>query len=156
MAEATFEMTSVCQSPGNTQTQEAVSGNSSITVNVEKSIQGSARGTFTFHMRGLNVKNVESGPFGLGRSDPFYEISKKNADHEKGIVRWSPVYRSEHVDDNLNPFFKEHVMSLEELCYCDLDCPLRISIFDWERSGKHKLIGQVRLFYKLLASILAS
>ena len=50
------------------------------------------------------------------------------------------------VDDNLNPFFKEHVMSLEELCYCDLDWPLRISIFDWERSGKHKLIGQVRLF----------
>lgn len=151
MAEATFEMTSVCQSPGNTQTQETLIGNGNITVNVEKSIQGSARGKLVFHMRGLNVKNVESGVWGLGRSDPFYEISKKNADHEKGIVRWSPVYRSEKIDDNLNPFFNEHMMSLEELCYCDLDWPLRISIFDWEKSGKHKLIGQVRLFVSLLA-----
>lgn len=143
MAEAAFEMTAVCQSPGNTQTQEEVNGNGIISVNVEKSIQGSAHGTFIFQMRGLNIKNVESGPLGLGRSDPFYVISKKNADHEKGIVRWSPVYRSERIDDNLNPFFSQHTMTLEALCYCNLDWPLRITILDWERNHKHKVIGQV-------------
>lgn len=31
---------------------------------------------------------VEPGMLGLGRSDPFFEIAKKNADHEHGIVRW--------------------------------------------------------------------
>lgn len=145
MAEAGFEMTAVCQSPGNTQTQDAVNGDGSISVNVEKSIQGNSKGNFIFQMRGLNIKNVESGPLGLGRSDPFYEIAKKNADHEKGIVRWSPVYRSDRVDDNLNPFFDQHTMTLEALCYCDLDWPLRITILDWERDGKHKVIGHVSL-----------
>ena len=144
MAEATFEMTGVYQSPGNTQSQ-VVDDNGILTVNVEQSIRGNAKGMFSFQMRGLNIKNVESGPLGLGRSDPFYEIAKKNVDLERGVVRWNPVYRSETIMDNLNPMFSPHAMSLEELCYCDLDCPLRISIFDWEKSGKHKLIGQVRV-----------
>lgn len=32
-------------------------------------------------------------------------------------------------------------MSLEELCYCDLDWPLRITILDWQGNGKHRIIG---------------
>jgi len=151
MAEATFEMTGVYQSPGSTQEQE-VDGKGKIKVSVEESIRGNANGKFNFQMRGLNIKNVESGPLGLGRSDPFYEIAKKYTDLNSGIVRWNPVYRSEHITDNLNPFFSSHTMSLEELCYCDLDWPLRITIFDWEKSGKHKLIGQVRLWVHCAAA----
>lgn len=45
-------------------------------------------GDFTLHLRGLDIKNVEAGPLGLGRSDPFYEVLRKNADHAAGIVRW--------------------------------------------------------------------
>jgi hypothetical protein len=89
MAEADFEMTEVFNSPGNTQSQEdQIDGHGTIYVNVEESVRGNAKGTITFQMRGLDIKNVESGPLGLGRSDPFYEIAKKNADYEKGIVRW--------------------------------------------------------------------
>lgn len=142
MAEATFEMTGVYQSPGNTQVEE-LDGNGTICVSVEESVRGDSFGTFDLHIRGLHLKNVESGPLGLGRSDPFYELSKKNADYDKGIVRWNPVYRSETITDNLNPFFAaQPSMSLEAVCYCDIDWPLRITIFDWERNGKHKLIGQ--------------
>jgi Ca2+-dependent lipid-binding protein len=143
MAEANFEMTSVCQSPGNAQFEDVDGKNGRIYVNVEESVRGDAVGTFTFHMRGLDIKNVESGPLGLGRSDPFYEIAKKNADHDKGIVRWNTVYRSPTILNNLNPFFDLHVMSLEELCYCDLDWPLRITIFDWQGNGKHRIIGMI-------------
>lgn len=39
-------------------------------------------------LRGLDIKNVEPGIFGLGRSDPFFELSRKNADHAAGVVRW--------------------------------------------------------------------
>ena len=52
------------------------------------------------------------------------------------------VYRSEHIDDHLNPFWEEFSIGLEELCYCDLEWPLKLSVFDWEKSGKHWLIGQ--------------
>ena len=65
MAEANFEMTEVYRSPGNNQCED-VDGNGRIYVSVEESIRGDAVGTFTFHIRGLDIKNVESGPLGLG------------------------------------------------------------------------------------------
>ena len=57
MAEANFEMTEVYESPGNTQFED-VGNNAKIYVNVEQSVRGSSLGTFTFHMRGLDIKNV--------------------------------------------------------------------------------------------------
>jgi len=33
-------------------------------------------------------------------------------------------------------------IGLEELCYCDLNWPLRIAVFDWEKSGDHRRIGE--------------
>lgn len=149
MAEANFEMTEVYQSPGNTQFEE-VNGNVRIYVNVEESIRGTAAGTFSFQMRGLDIKNVEMGPLGLGRSDPFYEIAKKNADLDKGIVRWNTIYRSPKILNNLNPLFNPHDISLEELCYCDLEWPLRITILDWEADGKHRTIGMFETTVKNL------
>ena len=38
-------------------------------MNVEESVRGNAKGIITLHMRGLDIKNVGSGPLGLGRSD---------------------------------------------------------------------------------------
>jgi hypothetical protein len=55
---------------------------------VEESQKGESKGRMTLHLRGLDIKNVEPGLLGLGRSDPFFEISKKNADHAAGVVRW--------------------------------------------------------------------
>ena len=49
---------------------------------------GTSIGTARIHLRALDVKNVEPGMLGLGLSDPFYEIAKKNADPTHGIVRW--------------------------------------------------------------------
>jgi hypothetical protein len=56
---------------------------------MEESIKGTAaNGTAHVHLRGLDMKNVEPGLLGLGRTDPFFEISKKNADYAAGVVVW--------------------------------------------------------------------
>jgi hypothetical protein len=55
---------------------------------MEESVKGTDTGFFTLHLRGLDIENVEPGLFGLGRSDPFFEIAKKDADHTAGVVRW--------------------------------------------------------------------
>lgn len=144
----------------------------SIFASVEESVQGDAQGSADIHLRGLDIKNIEPGLLGLGRSDPFFEIRKKSADHASGVVRWSPVYRSEHIFNHLNPYWKPFSIGLEEvrmirgwqmrlrpfgtdcdersfscfalqLCHCDLDWPIRVTVMDWERNGKHRPIGQI-------------
>mmetsp|Transcript_29680 Transcript_29680/g.71451 ORF Transcript_29680/g.71451 Transcript_29680/m.71451 type:complete len:137 (-) Transcript_29680:95-505(-) len=88
------------------------------------------------------MKNVEPGIFGLGRSDPFYEISKKDSDYSVAHVKWNVVYRSETVHNHLNPLWDAASIGLEELCYGKLDWPLRIQVLDYNNNGKHTVIGE--------------
>lgn len=60
----------------------------SIYAQLEESIKGDRTGHVTMHLRGLDIKNIEPGLLGLGRSDPFFEIAKKHADHAAGVVSW--------------------------------------------------------------------
>lgn len=57
-------------------------------MSVEESLKGDSSGTCTLHLRGLDIMNVEPGIMGLGRSDPFFVIARKNADYAAGVVRW--------------------------------------------------------------------
>ena len=52
------------------------------------------------------------------------------------------MYRSEHINDHLNPYWEPFTIGLEELCYCDLEWPLKIAVYDWEESGRHRQIGE--------------
>jgi len=88
------------------------------------------------------MKNVEPGAFGLGRSDPFFELAKKNADYSIAQVKWNVVYRSEEINNNLNPYWKPASIGLEELCYGKLDWPLKITVYDHNGNGKHTMIGE--------------
>lgn len=88
------------------------------------------------------MKNVEPGAFGLGRSDPFFEIAKKNADYSIAQVKWNVVYRSEQIDNNLNPYWRPATIGLEELCYGDLSWPLKIIVLDHNSNGMHRKIGE--------------
>ena len=105
--------------------------------------------------RGLDIKNVEPGLLGLGRSDPFVELSKKNADHVAGVVRWNVVHRSDHIKDHLNPFWSSFVVGLEQLCYNDLSWPIRVVVKDWQANGKHRVIGQFETTPQTLMSRVA-
>ena len=104
---------------------------------------GNTAGTIKLRLRGLDMKNVEPGVFGLGRSDPFFEISKKDSDYMSGHEKWNVVYRSNYISDNLNPYWESFELPLEELCYGQLDWPLRITVWDHNDDGKHTLIGEV-------------
>jgi Ca2+-dependent lipid-binding protein len=116
---------------------------SSIFCHIEKSLLGNATGSLRLHLRGLDMKNVEPGAFGLGRSDPFFEISKRDADYTSGHVKWNVVYRSKHIENNLNPYWDWFELPLEDLCYGKLDWPLKISFYDHNDKRRHKLIGEI-------------
>jgi hypothetical protein len=75
---------------------------------LEESIKGDALGTAHMHLRALDMKNVEPGLLGLGRTDPFFEISKKNADYAAGVVVWyvcvsSPAFFYVHARPRFVP-----------------------------------------------------
>ena len=111
-----------------------------------ESITGSLNPTnlVTLQFRLLDVKNIEPGILGLGRTDPFFEIQKKNVDPVVGIINWITAYRSEHIHDNLNPVFKSFDLCVEDLCYADEDWPLRMVVYDWQKNGKHRMLGMAQ------------
>ena len=47
-------------------------------------------------------------------------------------------------------------MSLEELCYCDLDWPIKLSVWDFQENGAHRIIGEVETTLQLLTQTVAS
>eukprot|EP00525_Craspedostauros_australis_P000470 CAMPEP_0198133292 /NCGR_PEP_ID=MMETSP1442-20131203/59489_1 /TAXON_ID= /ORGANISM="Craspedostauros australis, Strain CCMP3328" /LENGTH=315 /DNA_ID=CAMNT_0043794407 /DNA_START=171 /DNA_END=1118 /DNA_ORIENTATION=+ len=140
MATAEFEATSVYQSQGKNSTED-IGKRGKLHIHIEESFVGDLRGKMKLQLRGLDMKNVEPGPFGLGRSDPFFEIAKKNADHHIAQVNWNVVYRSEHIDNNLNPYWDPTVIDLEKLCFGREDWPLKVSVYDHNEDGNHVLIG---------------
>jgi len=84
------------------------------------------------------LKNVE-GVF--RKSDPFYEVYR-NVDSAGGDT-WELQFRSEVVKDNLNPIWDAQTLDLSRLCGGDLDLPIRIKVFDYERSGDHVPMGMI-------------
>lgn len=52
------------------------------------------------------------------------------------------MYRSETIDNNLNPYWREATIGLEQLCYGKLDWPLKVSVLDHNDNGKHVVIGE--------------
>ncbi len=89
-------------------------------------------------LRGVKLTNVDGI---LGKSDPFYTISSQiNAASDR---LWQPVYRSETINNNLDPVWDSFTLPLDKLCGGNKDLPLLIEVSDWEKSGKHKTIGSV-------------
>jgi Ca2+-dependent lipid-binding protein len=151
LGEASFEATEVFSAPGHLQAHiMSPRGKAKIYVSVLESNQGVQEGYMELQLRGLDIRNVEAGILGLGRSDPFVEIAKKNADHASGVVRWNVVHRSPQIVNHLNPFWDEFSLSLEELCNNDLNWPIRIVVKDWQPNGRHRVIGLFETTPKIL------
>lgn len=142
LGQANCEATEVFSSPGHVQVRSLSTGRGTVTISLQPSQAGSGE-KLQLQLRGLDIRNVEPGLLGLGRSDPFFEIAKKNADHAAGIVGWNVVYRSKHIPNHLNPYWDSFTMSLEDLCTGDLDLPLLVMVKDHQQyRGRHRLIGQ--------------
>jgi len=140
MAVAEFELTAVYQSDSNCDSRELKEGGR-MYATVTESLKGTDTGTFTLQLRGLDIENIELGVLQLGKSDPFYEIHRK-VDPSSSEIRWVPVYRSEVIENNLNPFWDPLTISLEELCCGDLESRLKIQVLDRQKNGKHRVIGE--------------
>ena len=52
------------------------------------------------------------------------------------------IFRSQYILNHLNPLWDEFTLSLEELCYGDLNWPIKFTVYDYNNNGVHKEIGE--------------
>ena len=81
------------------------------------------------------------------KSDPFMEISRVN---ENG--GFSKVYRTETVDNNLNPLWKPIIIEVSRLCSSDYNQQLKFDVFDEDFGGKDDFIGS---FFTTVRTLIA-
>eukprot|EP00757_Euglenozoa_sp_SAG-D1_P023611 gene23611-1469_t len=83
-------------------------------------------------------------------SDPFFVISRKADNcpqlHTNYINQVFPRFKSEVIDDNLNPVWKERTVPVQRLLgKSTLDSrksvELLVTVMDFEEDGMHKVIG---------------
>jgi copine 1/2/3 len=65
---------------------------------------------------------------------------------------WSNVWKNNHIASTLNPRWASAKIPMVTLCNADIDRPLRITIWDWEKSGRHKFMGRVETNVRTLLS----
>ncbi len=73
------------------------------------------------------------------KSDPFFEL-RRTYDGPGGGA-WIPVYRSKHIQNNLNPTWEPATVDVNQLCDGDLNRKIQVAIFDFEGDGKHDSMG---------------
>ena len=73
----------------------------------------------------------------LGKSDPYYTLSKKM---ENG--QWALVHKSEVIYNNCNPRWPIMDKSANEICNGDYQRELKIEIFDYDSTSKDDVIGE--------------
>lgn len=144
MGTALFEVGEVLGQRGNVASKGLQTGGA-VYVHIERSRADGTKGSVTLQLRGLNISNVQT----LGRkASPFYELYRK-VELQTGAV-WSSVYRSNVLRGDLNPKWSETELNLEAACNGDLDRVIKVVVYDYRNSGKHKLIGEfeasIRLF----------
>ncbi len=79
---------------------------------------------------GLDKKDTFS------KSDPVLIISKVT-----GSGQFTPVHKTEVVNNSLNPEWHPFSISVRDLCNGDYDRNLQFEVFDWDSDGKSDLIG---------------
>uniref|UniRef100_A0A1B6LVM2 Copine-3 n=1 Tax=Graphocephala atropunctata TaxID=36148 RepID=A0A1B6LVM2_9HEMI len=95
---------------------------------------------FKFSGHKLDKKDI------FGKSDPFLEIHKSMESGEYSIV-----HKTEVIKYNLNPHWKLFSIPVRTLCNGDYDRNLKLVCYDWNKSGRHSLIGEFYTTLKQLA-----
>ena len=105
-------------------------------------------GDIVFQFACKNVKDINL----FSKSDPFVQILKPHVSKaaEKNIEYleandWVLALETNHVDNNLNPVFHKQKINCFQLCYNELDMPLKIEIRDYSEDSYHKLISSASL-----------
>jgi hypothetical protein len=134
MGSAVFEVGEMLGARGGIKAKKLKSSGT-VFCRVEKAKEQDA-GTLQFTLRGIKLKNVDGF---LSKSDPFFEVSRLI--QAAGGPSWQPVYRSQHINNDLNPKFEPVSIGLNELCEGDKNKPIKVIMWDWEKSGKHTPMG---------------
>ena len=79
--------------------------------------------------------NLDKKDF-FGKSDPYYILRKKMPNGE-----FSLVYKSEFIENTLNPKWKAMEKTVSELCSGDDERELKIEVYDHDSRGNDDLIG---------------
>jgi hypothetical protein len=85
----------------------------------------------------FEAKNLARKDF-LGSSDPYLTLSKENID---GSL--TQVYKSEVIQNTLDPIWPQFSLRVEDLCDSDYHKLLKIECFDWDRHTNDDFIGSV-------------
>nr|CAD7201809.1 unnamed protein product [Timema douglasi] len=110
-------------------------------VRVEELASSKDEVTLQFSGRGLDRKDWFGRwiPCLFGHSsDPFLELSKVGEDGEYRLV-----HRTEVIKWSLNPDWLSFTLPVRSLCGGDMERAIKISCYDWNRSGNHSLIGEL-------------
>ena len=75
----------------------------------------------------------------LGKSDPLLEIHRTNTDGTTTLV-----HRTEYIKQTLDPYWQPFVIKRSVLCQHDLQRPLVLRVWDWNKSGTYSYIGECR------------
>lgn len=76
----------------------------------------------------------------LDKFNLYFQLQKLN----QNDLSWEVVWKSEVVKDNKNPTWLTARIPLQSLCDSDdPDTPIRINIYDWNRSSPDELVGFV-------------
>jgi len=145
---ATFEIGDILGRPENCRGKRLKQSDGVVYAMIKPAPKSPA-GTLYLELRGLNLRNVDRGPLGLGKSDPFFEVSRRD-EQPGGKVIWTVVSRSKHIKSNLNPTWKPVEVTLNRLCDNKQNQPIRIAVLDWEKNGNHKFIGAVEVTLDVL------
>jgi Copine/C2 domain len=147
MGSAQFELGEILGSRGNVKAKKLKMGGTIFVHAIPAATSDSGR--LILKMQGHKLKNVDGF---FSKSDPFVEISAKV--NSAGGLTWQPVFRSKHVDNELNPIWEDMDLNLNTLCQGDRTAPILIAVYDWEKSGKHKSMGSFETNVKaLMASV---
>uniref|UniRef100_A0A669PA38 Copine-3 n=1 Tax=Phasianus colchicus TaxID=9054 RepID=A0A669PA38_PHACC len=104
-------------------------GKGSITITAEE-VKDNRVVLFEVEARKLDNKDF------FGKSDPYLEFHKQTADGN-----WVMVHRTEVIKNNLNPVWRPFKISLNSLCYSDMDKPIKVECYDYDSDGSHDVIG---------------
>jgi len=133
MGSAVFELGSILGAKGNTKAKQLKRGGT-IFVRAEKA---AGEGSLRLKMSGISLTNTEGF---MKKSDPFYQFTRKDVG-PRG-TEWNVVHRSDKIKNSLNPKWQEENIDLSILCGGNVELPLRMSIYDYESSGDHVLMGE--------------
>uniref|UniRef100_A0A8B9CEE2 Copine-3 n=1 Tax=Anser brachyrhynchus TaxID=132585 RepID=A0A8B9CEE2_9AVES len=104
-------------------------GRGSITITAEE-VKDNRVVVFEVEARKLDNKDF------FGKSDPYLEFHKQTGDGN-----WVMVHRTEVIKNNLNPVWRPFKISLNSLCYSDMDKSIKVECYDYDSDGSHDLIG---------------